>query len=108
MTGSCSPLEGNGRPPRRPTQTGPARVRFFFCGRALIQRHRCNVCHLPDFRGIENVPHLAGQREDYPLKSLRNYKDNSRRGYDAQMADVVEPVTDAAFVDLAHFLARKK
>jgi len=76
--------------------------------RTLIQQNRCNICHLPNFAGIENVPRLAGQREDYLLKSLRGYKDNSRRGYDAQMADVVSTVPDADFVDLAHFLARQK
>ena len=65
-------------------------------------------CHLPNFAGIENVPRLAGQREDYLVKSLRGYKDNSRRGYDAQMADVITPLTDADFADLAHFLARAK
>jgi cytochrome c553 len=76
--------------------------------RTLIQQNRCNICHLPNFAGIENVPRLAGQREDYLLKSLRGYKDNSRRGYDAQMADVVSTIPDADFVDLAHFLARQK
>jgi cytochrome c553 len=75
---------------------------------ALIQRNRCNVCHLPNFAGIENVPRIAGQREDYLIKSLRGYKDNSRRGYDTQMADVAEPLSDADFVDLAHYLARQK
>ena len=42
------------------------------------------------------------------VKALRGYKDNTRRGYDAQMSDVVEPLTDAEFADLAHFLARLK
>ena len=82
----------------------PVRDRLY----SLIARNRCNICHLPNFAGIENVPRLAGQREDYLLKSLRGYKDNSRRGYDAQMADVVSTVPDADFVDLAHFLARQK
>ena len=31
---SCSPLEGDCRPPRRQTVTGPARVRFSFCADA--------------------------------------------------------------------------
>ena len=48
-----------------------------------------------------------GQREDYLLKSLRGYKDNSRRGYDTQMGDVVAPLADADFADLAHYLARQ-
>ena len=54
------------------------------------------------------LPRLAGQREEYLLKSLRGYKDNSRHGYDAQMADVVATLNDADFVDLAHYLARQK
>jgi cytochrome c553 len=76
--------------------------------RAIIARNRCNICHLPNFAGVENVPRLAGQREEYLLKSLRGYKDNSRRGYDAQMADVVATMADNDFADLAYFLARAK
>ena len=74
----------------------------------LVAQHRCNFCHNGDYSGQENVPRLAGQREDYLLKALRGYKDNTRRGYDAQMADVVEPLTEADFTDFAHFLARLK
>ncbi len=73
---------------------------------ALIQQHRCNFCHNQDFSGEQNVPRLAGQREDYLVKALREYKSNARRGYDASMADVMYPVTDTDILDLAHFLAR--
>jgi cytochrome c553 len=76
--------------------------------RGLIQQNRCNICHKPDFSGEENVPRLAGQREEYLRKSLRGYKDNSRRGYDSQMADVVAPLSDADMAALANFLARAK
>jgi cytochrome c553 len=72
----------------------------------LIQQHRCNFCHNQDFSGEQNVPRLAGQREDYLVKALREYKSNARRGYDAAMADVMYPVTDSDILDLAHFLAR--
>lgn len=74
--------------------------------RELVAQHRCNFCHSGDYSGQENVPRIAGQREDYLIKALRGYKDNTRRGYDAQMADVVEPLTDAEFADFAHYLAR--
>jgi cytochrome c553 len=73
--------------------------------RTLIQQHRCNFCHNQDFSGEQNVPRLAGQREDYLVKALRDYKSNARRGYDASMADVMQPVSDADILDLAHFLA---
>jgi len=76
--------------------------------RALATQHRCNFCHQTNFQGLDNVPRLAGQREDYLLKALRGYKDNSRRGYDAQMSEVVYGMKDEDFVDLAYFLARVK
>jgi cytochrome c553 len=76
--------------------------------RALAVQNRCNFCHQANYQGAENVPRLAGQREDYLLKSLRGYKDNSRRGYDAQMSEVVYALKDEDFVDLAYFLARVK
>jgi cytochrome c553 len=94
-------------PPPQP-EAKPAEPARAARAQSLIHQHRCNICHLPDFAGVENVPRLAGQREDYLIKSLRDYKDNSRRGYDAQMADVVEPLSDADFADLAHYLARTK
>jgi len=75
--------------------------------RALIQQNRCNFCHGPTFAGEQNVPRLAGQREDYLVKALREYKSNTRRGYDASMADVMYPISDDQILDLAHFLARQ-
>jgi cytochrome c553 len=75
-------------------------------GRALITQNRCNACHNLDLAGRENIPHIAAQREDYLLKTLREYKNNSRHGYDATMAEVLAPVSDAQIVDLAYFIAR--
>ncbi|MGH7768630.1 MAG: c-type cytochrome [Candidatus Binatia bacterium] len=92
-------------PPPRPA-TEPAEPARLERARALVQQHRCNFCHNEDFSGEKNVPRLAGQREDYLVKALREYKNNARRGYDAAMADVMYPLTDADILDLAHFLAR--
>jgi cytochrome c553 len=75
---------------------------------ALVQANRCNFCHTANFAGQDNVPRIANQREDYLLKSLRGYKDNSRRGYDASMSDVIEPITDEQMQDLAYYIARVK
>jgi cytochrome c553 len=90
--------------PSPPADAGdPARLQR---AQALIQQHRCNSCHGTDFSGRENVPRIANQREDYLLKTLREYKDNSRHGYDATMAEVLQPVTVEQIADLAYFLAR--
>jgi cytochrome c553 len=92
-------------PAPRPAEASvdPARLER---AHALIQQHRCNVCHTPNFAGVENVPRLAGQREDYLVKALREYKNNTRRGYDAAMAEVLYAVSDEQILDLAYFLAR--
>jgi len=75
-------------------------------GQAAVQQHRCDNCHNLDFSGKENVPRIANQREDYLAKTLAEYKDNSRPGYDASMADVMAPVTSEQIADLAYYIAR--
>ena len=90
--------------PSPPADAGdPARMQR---AEALIQQHRCNSCHNTDFSGRDNVPRIADQREDYLAKTLREYKDNSRHGYDGTMAEVLQPVTVEQIADLAYFLAR--
>jgi cytochrome c553 len=74
----------------------------------LVQQNRCNFCHLPNFAGQQNVPRIGAQREDYLVKALRGYKDNSRHGYDSSMADVIAPITDEQILDLAYYVARVK
>jgi cytochrome c553 len=87
---------------------GPVDAARMERARALAEQNHCNVCHTPNFAGQQNVPRIAGQREDYLVKALRGYKDNSRRGYDAAMADVVPQVNDEQILDLAYYLARVK
>jgi cytochrome c553 len=90
--------------PQPPADTGdPARIAR---AQALVQQDRCNSCHNTDFSGKENVPRIANQREDYLLKTMREYKDNSRHGYDGTMAEVLAPVTTDQIADLAYYIAR--
>ena len=60
-----------------------------------------------NFAGQDQVPRIADQREDYLLKALREYKSGVRTGYDATMAEVVAPLQDQDFADLAYYLARR-
>jgi cytochrome c553 len=94
-------------PPPPPVADAPDAARMEKA-RALATQNRCNFCHQSNFEGGQSVPRLAGQREDYLLKALRGYKDNSRRGYDAAMSEVVYPLKDTDFIELAYFLARSK
>lgn len=93
-------------PPPAPAgeATDPARMAR---GQALVQQYRCNVCHAPDLAGREAVPRIAGQREDFLVKTMREYKTNLRPGYDASMGDVMQPIPDADIPDLAYFSARQ-
>jgi cytochrome c553 len=90
--------------PAAPADAGdPARLAR---AEALVARHRCNSCHNTDFSGKDNVPRIADQREDYLAKTMKEYKDNSRHGYDGTMAEVLQPVTSEQIDDLAYFIAR--
>ena len=40
------------------------------------------------------------------MKTLREYRDNIRHGYDGVMASVLAPVSDAEIADLAYYIAR--
>ena len=91
-------------PPPPPADTGDV-ARMQAAG-ALITQLRCNSCHGLDLAGRENIPHIADQREDYLVKTLRDYKSNTRHGYDGVMAEVLTPVTDAQIVELAYYISR--
>jgi len=91
-------------PPKPPADKGDAAR--MARGAALITQNRCNACHKLDLSGRDNIPHIADQREDYLVKTLREYKNNTRHGYDATMAEVLAPITDAQIVDLAYYIAR--
>ena len=92
-------------PAPKPAATTPDEKRMKRA-RAVIEQHRCNFCHQGNYAGEQNVPRLAGQREDYLVKAMLEYKNNTRRGYDAAMADVLYPITGEEIADLAYFFAR--
>jgi len=90
--------------PRPPD--GPVDAVRIELARGLVAQNRCNICHTATFAGQDNVPNIADQREDYLVKALRGYKDNSRHGYDATMAEVMAPISDNQILDLAYYIAR--
>jgi cytochrome c553 len=91
-------------PPPPPPEASIDPVRFAR-GRTLTLRHPCGVCHNPDFSGREQMPRLAHQREDYLLKSMREYKSGARLGYGGAMAQELAGLTDQDLIDLAHYLS---
>ena len=77
-------------------------------GAVLSKRGSCGGCHLPDFRGREQIPRLAGQREDYLFSTMIAYRDNKRSGTDSTMTGILYGISDAELRALAHYLAQQK
>ena len=89
--------------PKPPADPGdPARLER---ARALTEQNHCNVCHRPDYSGRQSVPRLADQREDYLLKTLREYKSGSRRAWEPIMIEVLQQVPEAQLAELAYYLS---
>jgi cytochrome c553 len=93
-------------PPPAPV-TAPADAAVMDRGRGLADKYRCNFCHAADLTGRDNVPRIASQREDYLVKTLLEYKANTRHGYDGSMAEVLAPISGQEIEDVAYFVARQ-
>jgi cytochrome c553 len=85
------------------TQPGKAKA-----GAALSQRLLCGTCHLANYEGQQQVPRLAGQREDYLLPAMTQLRDNPGPGRDTIMAATLRGLSDADLGALAHHLATFK
>jgi cytochrome c553 len=92
--------------PARSTANAPADAAQVERGMALVQKLHCGSCHLPEFRGREQIPRLAGQREDYLTESMLAYRDSRRSGGDTIMAAALYGLSDADLRALAHYLSR--
>jgi cytochrome c553 len=92
--------------PARAVADGPADAALAKQGLGFAQKAHCGSCHLPDFRGRQQIPRLAGQREEYLVESMLAYRDNRRTGGDTIMAAALYGASDADIRALAHYLAR--
>jgi cytochrome c553 len=92
-----APVRGDGRP------DAELRAR----GARLSREMGCGSCHLADYRGQKQAPRLAGQREDYLLATMKDYRDNRRTGPDTSMNGILHKVPDADLAALAHYLAHQ-
>jgi cytochrome c553 len=77
-------------------------------GRVLASSRHCASCHLAAYEGREQMPRLAGQREDYLVHSMRDFKSGNAVGRDTLMASALFGLTDQDLQDLGHYLAHLK
>ena len=71
----------------------------------LAKRLHCAQCHLPSYAGRDQMPRLAGQREEYLVEAMVGYRDGKRAGGDNTMSEVLYGVSDGDIKALAKYLA---
>jgi cytochrome c553 len=94
-------------PPPGPASDAPDKERMTR-GAALAGQHRCGFCHNPDYSGHDQIPRLAGQREDYLVKALSDYNSGTRTGYDPAMVEIAKALAEPEMHDLAYYLANRR
>ncbi len=77
-------------------------------GQLLSKQALCGTCHLPDYVGREQMPRLAGQREDYLLHSMRQFRNNQATGRDTIMAASLYGMNDDDLRAIAQYLSQLK
>jgi cytochrome c553 len=75
-------------------------------GEQAAAGRRCASCHTDSFAGTKATARIAGQREEYLLKALHDYKSGVRAGGGmAAMADVAYPLSEEEITALAHYVS---
>ncbi len=74
-------------------------------GKAKADETLCTMCHLGGFVGQNEIPRVAGQRFDYVLKQLADFKARRRTNDAGNMTAVSNTLSDADIENLAHYLA---
>jgi len=70
---------------------------------------QCSVCHGPEFKGLGNVPRLAGRGAYYLLRQLNDIKMGTRKGNAvALMQPVVAKLSDEDMVNLVAYMASRQ
>ena len=76
-------------------------------GESIAKTVRCASCHGDSLQGVDNSARLAGQRQEYLLKALRDFKSGARTGTGLNvMVEVARPFSDEQLQALAHYLSR--
>ena len=93
--------------PARPTEDRADKT-LYERGQQIAAKSYCGSCHLPDFRGHDQMPRLAGQREDFLSDAMLAYRHNRRPGGDTMMSAALYGIPEVDFKALAHYFSRLK
>ena len=94
--------------PPPPPSTAPVNAERLQRGKDLARAALCGTCHLPDYRGQQQIPRLAGQQENFLLDTMKQFRDHAGPGRDTLMSAALRGINDEQIADLAHYFARLK
>jgi cytochrome c553 len=70
---------------------------------------QCAICHGADYRGIGNVPRLAGRAPYYMVRQLADMRSGARKGKSmALMVQVVANLSDEDIVNLVSYMSSQE
>lgn len=73
-------------------------------GKAKADEVLCTMCHQGGFLGQNEIPRVAGQRYDYIVKQLKDFKAMKRTNDAGNMASVSKTLSDEDMDALGHYL----
>ncbi len=79
---------------------------LFERGQAAARDCSAAPCHLSNYEGRDQMPRLAGQKENYLLETMRKFKTNQALGRDTIMAASLYGVSDEDLKAMAHYFSR--
>ena len=88
----------------RPTGFAPDATRAAR-GKRKADEVLCTMCHQGGFAGQNEIPRVAGQRYEYIIKQLRDFKAMRRTNDAGNMTSVSKALSDQDIEDLAHYIA---
>jgi cytochrome c553 len=89
-----------------PTAGGSADQTRVAKGKTIASQHRCTSCHKDNFRGERAAAAIAGQREDYLVKALTDYRSAARPSVGvAAMTEAAAGLDDEQISAVAYYVA---
>jgi cytochrome c553 len=73
-------------------------------GKAKADEVLCTMCHLGGFMGQNEIPRVAGQRYDYIVKQLKDFRAMKRTNDAGNMTSVSKTLKDEDIEALAHYI----
>lgn len=74
-------------------------------GRALAEQLQCASCHQPGYKGLQDFPRLARQKQPYLVKQMKDFREGTRTNDNGVMAPTAKALTDEQIEALAHYLS---